>query len=271
MFEIDLHITTTLGDGTTDSTGASSQTTASQYYAGLVYGFGGGIRAGLSETLLWDQLTDATTAKGVADTNVSSGLSNPNLSLAWRFVESTISGLSADLGIVVSPSVGAKTASDGAVQTAGNNLSGNWQEQLSMSLFWSRRRNQIELLGELINNGKSTTHTSTGTSSTASYLTSNLSLTDRYQTGAHHFLQAKVEALLPSKHDAIGAAGLKTATSLPFSWSESFVIGYEPEPEIVLEISCTRHDFDSVATSSSGGNQSQTKSLTGSIELLHSF
>ena len=271
-FELNSHALTTIEDKTQNSVGAIAKDGYNQFYGSMIYGIADRLRMALSETLLWDQIDDATSSTSTETLTSSSGLSNPTISTAWRYMEDSSSGFSGDMTLEITPSFGPRVAGNGAISKTGNNLSGGWTEEVSTSLFWHSKLNQIELNIAATNNAPSSNdNASGGVGHTTDYVNSSATLTDRYHLNGRHFLQIGMEFFPGSHRSTTTAAGVVTATNDLSSENTSLLYGFSPDPGIVLEISANWHPSTSKTTSAGTETTTQARLMTTTVALLHNF
>jgi hypothetical protein len=275
IIEIDPHVTASLIDRIANSKGTSTKVGANQIYAGVIYGIIPGLRIGLNETMLWDQVSDALATSGTETITTTSGPSDPTISFAWRYIESREARLSGDLTINVTPSFGPKVLGDGSVDKTGNNLSGGWVIEFSSSLHWRWSFNQMEINSAFTRNFESTTEGSASSSSytTSPYWSYSLGFTDRIHLDKSHFLQGSLTYDPAVSHLNSYFNDQNTRSKTTDSLVPGFEFGYSPEPDYLIEASLSFHQYTASSITQPTGVVTDTSSttLTGTIALLHQF
>jgi hypothetical protein len=272
--EFNPRVVMSLQDNLATSNGATVAATHNTLQAFAGYGFAHRWRISLLEGFLWDSNSTTTGPAGAQVDSDSQGLSNPTVSVAWRYMELLESGISGDVSLATSPFLGPKVQGDSPTGRDGNNLNGYWSNSFSASFYWRLDFNEVGLTASVVQSSAGVTDTAAnGPLHTTAVTTFSAALADRIHLGRYYFLEPSATATLPYSYDQIGDDQVSKTFSAPLSVDPTLKFGFEPDPFIVIILSLQYHTgTTTLLTNATGGEvQTTSNSLTSTLSLRHQF
>lgn len=255
------------------STGGKSSTNSNKGVLSYAHGLGGtGWRAGFTESMLFNSVQTSTDTTGNQTINSTSGYSDPDLFLYWRFWVPKESNWSADLGLTVTPSVGRKQVSTPAQDA--NDLNGYWSTAVAADLYGRWEKNEV---------GANLTFTqrwpgqAEGTSPSTTYGTNSAvivsgSLTDRFHFNSDWFVDGTFLITEPYPFHQVYDSGNTDTNASPFRLDPQLKLGWRPTPFSLLSLTFTyRHYVETTSSSNGSGSTTDVVNLDGVVSYLVQF
>lgn len=275
VFEINPRVSVSVYDRSSNSLNTSTSTSTTTIFAVVQYGLPANFRIGLQESLLWDQTVITTGPAGNQSDSNSAGPSSPTISAGWRYYEDSRSEFSGDLSAAVTPSLDTRLEGNGAQGKLGNNMSGGWTAEVAASFYWYQRNNEIKLMPELTRNFQSRTLTGTPANDyvTSNYWSELITVADRLHFNSSYFLQGSLSYNFQHNSNQSLNSGVTKNISDAGYLSGRIDFGFQPEHDIVLDLSLTASERSTDTVSSAAGIDNQTKNtaITAVWELFYQF
>lgn len=273
--EFNPRVSTEFHDYTETSRGQTTTIARNTVTLAATYGWIHRIQFSLLETLLWDQNLDSHTAQGVETEATSQGLSNPTITALWRFLENGKTGLSGEFGVDATPSFGSKVAGDGKNNRDGNNLSGNSSAGVALAFYWRTAFNELGIAFTVNHNSAGHTEATTAATSfdSAPYWSSSVTLNERIHIGANFFTELGGTGFLPNQSNQTTDDRVERISNQPFYINPHLLLGFSPDPDVVLTLNLMSHHAITSVNSSRTGVEttSENTAIISTVGLLHQF
>ncbi len=255
IFSLSSSIISSISDQSASTNNINTNTTYNKLLWGGAYGVKPGLRLALSDTLLWDQVADS----GLANSNgegraaTSMGFSNPNVTTTWRILEEE-TGISGDLGVNFSLSLGPKIIANASPNTIGNNYDGYSSVLFFSSWFWQSGFNEFEISCRASHSFNGRTN---GNGPSNSFLTLPmwayaLVFADRVHLSTRLFLEAGATySFAHSMELAFDDETLKKQKTPDFL-DPKLEIGLLPDPFYLLALSVSMHNASTKVVNENG-------------------
>jgi hypothetical protein len=195
---------------------------------------------------------------GVGNTSLHTGISDPTISLLYRLVDMNPQGISVDLELSGTPSLGTSYGSQNGL--AGSNSTGYGTLSFAAAAYWSTSINDLRISGSIAREfaGDGNLQDSTDPSSSTTFTRSSLwlpeaELIDRVRLTNRFFVQGEAEFLFG--HSSLYTYSnfySPTTDDSEFHVEPILSVGYLFTKETLITLFASYQDFEQIDTNQNG-------------------